>query len=405
MSWTEKEYDYAVEKGIPVIAFDHKDFTKLPANQTDLDDKKREKLIAFKKKVSNGRMIAKWSNADNLALAVSKSLKQNFELKPRTGWVKAGTDSGDAQEEIERLKKEIADREDELKRLTTRIAGLQKDLTKKTQDYNALEVQYQAAQQEIKQHQEKIKALEAKLKKYKFQPLTETFTVEGVPFNMIHVEGGTFTMGADENDEAAMPDEYPAHEVTLSDYWMGETQVTQELWKAVMGYNPSRFNDNPNHPVEHVSSVDCKEFIRRLNDLTGKEFRLPTEAQWEFAARGGNPGKENRYRYAGSNDIFEVAWFKENSTGSTHPVGELEPNELKLYDMSGNVLEWCADSYRYYRENSQTNPIALIGSLLRVVCVVRGGSWYGDARFCRVSNRSSRTKEGTEDFLGLRLAL
>ena len=175
---------------------------------------------------------------------------------------------------------------------------------------------------------------------------SKTFTVNGVSFNMIKVEGGTFWMGADDDDLDAFADERPTRMVRLSDYYIGETEVTQELWDAVMGTQPSAFSGNKN-PVERVSWDDCKEFIRRLNEKTGMHFRLPTEAEWEYAARGGN--KSNGYLYAGSNNINEVACCISNNINyTTLSVGSLSPNELGIYDMSGNVFEWCEDWYGGY---------------------------------------------------------
>lgn len=186
-------------------------------------------------------------------------------------------------------------------------------------------------------------------------PGVDTFTVNGVSFKMITVEGGTFTMGASDDDEEAYYNEKPAHEVTLSSYSIGETEVTQALWLAVMGSNPSRFTGDLTRPVECVSWNDCQAFIIKLNQLTGKTFRLPTEAEWEIAARGGN--ESMGYKYAGGNDINEVAWYRGNSSSKTHPVATKAPNELGLYDMSGNVFEWCSDWYDSYTDaDGQTNP-------------------------------------------------
>jgi formylglycine-generating enzyme required for sulfatase activity len=230
-----------------------------------------------------------------------------------------------------------------------------------------------------------------------------TFTVNGVSFKVIRVEGGTFTMGATpEQGKDAESDERPAHQVTLSTYHIGETQVTQELWQAVMGNNPSRFKGNLQCPVENVSWNDCQEFIYRLNRLTGRNFRMPTEAEWEFAARGGN--KSNGYKYAGSNNLGEVAWFYDNSSGSTHPVAAKASNELGLYDMSGNVLEWCADWwFDGYNAGSQINPHGPFKGSFRLA---RGGSWDNNARYCRVAARYSCYRPAsTVIHLGLRLAL
>ena len=221
-----------------------------------------------------------------------------------------------------------------------------------------------------------------------------------VVFTMIKVEGGTFQMGAtSEQGSDADSNEEPVHSVTLSDYYIGETEVTQELWVAVMGSNPSYFSGNQK-PVEDVSWNDCKEFITNLNNLTGMNFRLPTEAEWEYAARGGN--KSQGYKYSGSNTIGNVAWYGDNSGEATHNVKTKSPNELGIYDMSGNVYEWCEDWYGNYSSSSQTNPTGPSTGSYRVL---RGGSWYGGAKYCRVSLRlNSDPGNGYFDY-GFRLAL
>lgn len=224
-----------------------------------------------------------------------------------------------------------------------------------------------------------------------------TFTVNGVSFTMVPVEGGTFTMGAtSEQGSDADGDEKPAHRVTLSSYYIGETEVTQELWQAVMGNNPSRFKGS-NRPVECVSWDACQVFIRKLNSLTGKNFRLPTEAEWEFAARGGN--KSQGYRFSGGNDLGTVGWYSENSG---HPVKTKKPNELGIYDMSGNVWEWCHDWDGAYNVGSQTDPTGPTSGSDRVC---RGGSWGDYARDCRVSCRVNYSPDDCFINLGLRLAL
>ena len=229
---------------------------------------------------------------------------------------------------------------------------------------------------------------------------SKTFTANGVSFKMIRVDGGTFTMGATSEQESdAESDEKPAHQVTLSTYYIAETEVTQELWQAVMGSNPSNFK-GANRPVECVSWDDSKAFISELNSLTGKNFRLPTEAEWEFAARGGN--KTQGYKYSGSNSLGNVAWYTDNSGKETHPVKQKSPNELGLYDMSGNVGEWCQDWFGSYSSSSQTNPTGASSGSYRVI---RGGSWGSDARFCRVSVRYDCTPGYRSNYLGLRLVL
>lgn len=221
------------------------------------------------------------------------------------------------------------------------------------------------------------------------------FTVNGVSFKMVYVEGGMFFMGSSSGEE----NELPVHSVTLSDYYIGETEVTQELWQAVMGSNPSYFIGSQ-RPVEQVSWHDCQEFIERLNELTGGNFRLPTEAEWEYAARGGN--KSRGYTYSGSNNIKKVAWYANNSKSSTHEVKGKLPNELGLYDMSGNVWEWCQDWYGSYSEESITNPEGSVSGSTRVN---RGGGWNYRAVNCRCAGRSLNTPAIAGSNLGMRLAL
>ena len=218
--------------------------------------------------------------------------------------------------------------------------------------------------------------------------------------NMVYVQGGTFTMGAtDEQGSEAYDREKPAHNVTLSSYYIGKTEVTQELWQAVMGSNPSNFKGD-RKPVECVSWNDCQTFISKLNSLTGKNFRLPTEAEWEFAARGGI--KSKGYKYSGSNTLADVAWYEDNSGETTHDVGTKNPNELGLYDMSGNVEELCNDWYGNYSSSPSNNPTGPSSGTHRVF---RGGSWCFEARVCRSSCRYVSTPDYRYFSLGLRLCL
>ena len=237
---------------------------------------------------------------------------------------------------------------------------------------------------------------QASFKAEKILPIT----VNGVTFNMVYVEGGTFMMGAtSEQGSDAYKDEKPAHSVTLSSYYIGQTEVTQALWKEVMGSNPSIFKGDTN-PVEYVSWNDCQTFIQKLNKRTGKTFRLPTEAEWEYAARGGK--KSRGYKYSGGNVIATVAWYGSNSGYKTHAVGTKASNELGIYDMSGNVWEWCNDRYGDYSSNAQTNPTGAESGSYRVN---RGGSWGIIARFCRSSSRSYNAPSDGRNYLGLRLVL
>ena len=225
--------------------------------------------------------------------------------------------------------------------------------------------------------------------------------------NMVYVEGGTFTMGATKEQPQNFVDECekPVHQVTLSSYYIGKYEVTQEEWEAVMGSNPSYFK-GPKRPVENVSWEDCQEFIRKLNLMTRQTFRLPTEAEWEFAARGGTGCRGTMY--AGGSDIDSVAWYDviwykmgADSPDGTHPVGQKLPNELGLYDMSGNVLEWCNDWYGEYSSNPQTNPQGPSSGSGRVC---RGGAWFDPYFLCRVSRRACGKPSRREYGLGLRLA-
>ena len=238
-------------------------------------------------------------------------------------------------------------------------------------------------------------AVTNKSKHFEFimKPLKELgFTVNGVIFRMVLVDSGVFMMGSDDNDD----DEKPLHQVSMSDYYIGQTEVTQELWQAVMGYNPSMFIGNLQCPVEQVSWNDCQDFIHRLNSITGEVFRLPHEDEWEYAARGGN--RSNGYTYSGGNDLNNVAWYAENSGNMTHPVKMKLPNELGIYDMSGNVWEWCEDRYG---KNSYSDPLSQDLSSNRVI---RGGSWDFSG-YCRVSKRDNWIPTTRLMNLGFRLAL
>ena len=233
-------------------------------------------------------------------------------------------------------------------------------------------------------------------------PIIKTFYANGVSFDMVEVKGGTFRMGAtSEQGSDADSDEKPVHSVTLSSYYIGKTEVTQALWKAVMGSNPSNFSGDI-LPVECVSWNDCQQFIRKLNSLTGQNFRLPTEAEWEFACRGGNNSRGYKYSGSNYNYIDNMAWYAGNSGDKTHPVATKLPNELRIYDMSGNVWEWCSDWKGDYSSGAQTNPK---GPEIGSYRVFRGGGLFNSTRGCRSSNRDSYIPAGRGEELGLRLAL
>ena len=223
---------------------------------------------------------------------------------------------------------------------------------------------------------------------------------DGISIEMVKIEAGTFMMGATSEMKNPDIDEKPVHQVTLTnDYYMGKYEVTQALWEAVMGSNPSKYKGD-NLPVEMVSWNDCQEFISKLNSMTGRKFRLPTEAEWEYAARGGK--KSRSYQYSGSSNISDVAWYDENCGSTTRAVGTKRPNELGIYDMSGNVWEWCHDWYSSYSSLSQMNPIGAISGACRVR---RGGSWDNSVWYSRSSSRSYDTSDYSRINLGLRLAL
>lgn len=236
-------------------------------------------------------------------------------------------------------------------------------------------------------------------------PEDKTFTANGVSFKMVYVEGSTFTMGATpEQGSDVDDDEKPTHSVTLNDYYIEDTEVTQALWQAVMGGNPSYYTGG-NHPAEYVSWNDCQEFITKLNQLcagqlNGMQFALPTEAEWEYAARGGM--QSCGYKYSGSNSLGNVAWYTDNSGNTPHAVGTKQANELGLYDMSGNVFEWCYDWFGSYTGNAQNNPI---GPSIGSARVYRGGSWIINARSCCVSVRSCSSPDYRYSDIGFRLAL
>ena len=229
------------------------------------------------------------------------------------------------------------------------------------------------------------------------------YTVNGVNFKMIYVEGGSYMMGAKITEPGSRTFEKPQHQVILSNYKIGETEVTQELWQAVMGNNPSHFKGDLQRPVEYVTWYDCQEFVTKLREITGKNFRLPTEAEWEYAARGGETWFTNYYIFSGSDTCRVVGWYSMTSGGISHPVKQLPPNALGIYDMTGNVCEWVNDWYdRYTNDEYQVDPT---GPTTGSYKVYRFGSWYNNAIENRVSYRYMREPEYRTNYLGLRLAL
>ena len=278
------------------------------------------------------------------------------------------------------------------------------------------EIQLKAIQTERENEESRQRAIELELERNRLEAEKKKKEFEQIAHKMVFVEGGTFWMGAtksllaktdlskwapgleDSNyDERANSNESPVHKVSVDSFYIGKFPVTQWQWKVVMGENPSEFSLGDNYPVERVTWNDCQEFIRRLNDKTGLHFRLPTEAEWEYAARGGNQSKG--HKYAGSNDIYDVAWFDSDSN-STHIVGTKQPNELGIYDMSGNVFEWCQDWYGDYNSDSLINPKGAPTGMCRVL---RGGSWKESKTSCRVTYRHYCNPNYGLNVFGLRL--
>ena len=220
--------------------------------------------------------------------------------------------------------------------------------------------------------------------------------------DLVFIQGGTFQMGDEHGDLWSAC--RPVHEVTVKDFYLARYPVTQALWRAVMGDDPPKlaFKGSGNRPVERVSWDDTQLFIQKLNERTGESYRLPTEAEWEYAARGGI--YSNRYKYAGSNKLKEVGWYDENSHDETKPVGLKFPNELGLYDMSGNVYEWCADVWHENYEDAPSDGSAWMEGGEQNRRVVRGGSWLYGTDFCRVAFRGRFVTVSRDYLIGFRLA-
>jgi formylglycine-generating enzyme required for sulfatase activity len=228
------------------------------------------------------------------------------------------------------------------------------------------------------------------------QPLSDTIRISSQ--EMVLVEGGSFRMG----DLLAGSDEIPVHAVIVENFLIGRYEVTQKQWRDVMG-NDARvnyFSGCDSCPVERVSWFSVQEYLDKISRVSGKKFRLPTEAEWEYAARGGRYSKN--FKFAGSNDPDEVAWRDGNSNVRTHPVGQKKPNELGLYDMSGNVWEWCSDWYdnKYYAVSPAENPQGPEQGTFRVM---RGGSWFHDSSGLRVTERDRSNPSFRQGFVGFRV--
>ncbi len=226
--------------------------------------------------------------------------------------------------------------------------------------------------------------------------------VKEIDAQMIAVKGGNFTMGCvNQQDTECINWEKPRHTVTISDFKIGKFDVTQKQWKVIMGTTPSG-KYCPECPVVNVTWFEAQEFINKLNQLTGKNYRLPTEAEWEYAAKGGS--KSHGFRYSGSDDASQVAWYDSIISKEIHPVGTKKSNELGVYDMSGDVWQWCSDWFdaKYYMASPSNNPM---GPSTTKVKVVRGGSWWGPMRDCRTANRDNFPPESKDDDVGFRLVI
>ncbi|MCC5946726.1 MAG: SUMF1/EgtB/PvdO family nonheme iron enzyme [Bernardetiaceae bacterium] len=229
-----------------------------------------------------------------------------------------------------------------------------------------------------------------------------TILINGVSFDLVFVKGGTFVMGCQEGrDTNCNNDEKPTRNIKLSNFYIGKYEITQKQWEAIMGKIPNHSKPCTDCPVEFISWKDVQSFIEKINQLTALQFALPTEAQWEYAARGGE--KSKAYQYAGSNDIDKVAWYFSNADKKTQPVGQKEPNELGIYDMTGNVAEWCADSYAPYGKDQNThNPKV---SQEGADYIVRGGGRNSYPAKCRITNRSKKIMAAKFPSLGFRISL
>lgn len=228
---------------------------------------------------------------------------------------------------------------------------------------------------------------------------------DGVEMEMVWVEGGSFTMGSNATPKGVKLTytlARPEHRVTVDGYFIGRYEVTQGLWQAVMGENPSKFKGSANLPVESVSWTEAQEFAMRLSQMTGRRFRLPSEAEWEYAARGGSKSQRNPYAGCNRNQLDNHGWYCVNSDGSTHAVGQLQPNELGLYDMSGNVAEWCQDWVEAYTSEEQTNPRGPRQGENRVL---RGGHYNSTSAACTVYDRGWYLPNGKYELYGLRIVM
>ena len=344
---------------------------RVAAERQRLEAEAEQQRLAAEAEAERQRLEAEAEAERQRLLAEAEAERQRLEAEAERQRLEAERQRLEAEAERQRL---IAEAEAERQRLE---AEAEQQRLEAEAERQRLEAEAEAERQRLFEESERKKA---EAERAKSQP--KTFTVNGVTFELLYVKGGTFTMGCTpEQNGDCNNDEKPTHSVTLDDYYIGKFEVTQDLWTAVMGKNPSN-KKGDNLPVENVSWNDAQDFIRQLNQITGEHFSLPTEAQWEYAARGGS--KSKGYKFSGGNILGNVAWYADNSGSTPHQVGTKDPNELGLYDMSGNVWEWCYDLYGNYSSESQNNPTGPTSGSVRVL---RGGSWSYFAGLARVSYR------------------
>ncbi len=376
-----------------------------------LDAGAREAAEAEKRRAKAGELLeqARADYEQEHYEAAMEKLEHALELdkgrKEIKEWIsKAGSALKKLREEEERKQKEAEEKrrkaeEEERRKQAERERKQreaeerkQKEAEEKRRKAEEEERRKQAERERKQREAEERKQKEAEEKRRKAEEEEQRQSQLGG--EMVFVQGGRFRMGSKDIWNAK-----PVHEVELDDFYIGKYPVTQAQWKAVMGENPSSFKGD-DRPVEEVSWEDAQGFIRKLNSLTGKSFRLPTEAEWEYAARGGQKGRG--YTYSGSDNLHDVGWFEDNSGDETHPVGRKKANELGIYDMSGNVYEWCSDWYDddYYEKSPRRNPQGPATGSLRLY---RGGGWFSSPGICRCAHRLYYFPGSRRNIIGFRL--
>ena len=354
--------------------------------------------IEVKKRIEEIDGIIKTDNKE-------KEEKDGIEKSKEKNTQHIGEKERIVKEEDEYLKKEN-DKTEKEERKEERKDEISKGDVKEEQEIIRDEKQYIKEEKIKKREAKKLKVKDInKIKEVAQQLYKNEFGVWEAEFlyeiKMIYVEGGEFLMGSPDDDEEAYDNEKPQHKVYVDSFWIGKYEVTQKLWKEIMGSNPSYFKGD-NLPVERVSWEDVQKFIRKLNQKTKLKFRLPTEAEWEYACRGGKLSKG--YKYSGSDNPDEVAWYDKNSDYKAHPVGLKKLNELGIYDMSGNVWEWIQDSYKdnYYpkKHDKKMNK-----SKKSFYFVRRGGSWFDYVKSLRCVNRSNGNASLKSRDVGFRLII